>query len=64
MSGWAVETVEDFGRAAYYRYRVSGWNRYTGEKFSWRVPNLDCASYDLSGAFFREPSQKSEASNG
>ena len=50
-TGWAVETVEI--RLGHYRFRTTGWNRYTGEPFTWDVPTL--WGYDLSQAFVRSP---------
>lgn len=53
MNGWKAIVVTRL-RDAVYKFRVDGWNRYTGERFSWRVPNVD-RGFDLSDAFFREP---------
>jgi hypothetical protein len=49
--GWKVAVVTKLNGAV-YKYHVDGWNRYTGEAFSWDVPSIE-RGYDLSEAYFR-----------
>lgn len=43
--GWEVFTVRDNGRLCHYRYSITGWNHYTGEDFSWTVPDMNSIQY-------------------
>jgi hypothetical protein len=56
MLGWKIETCTDRGPRHFYRFRVCGWNRYTGEAFAWDVPTdprTENYGYDLLNAYFR-----------
>lgn len=52
---WRVESIcltseaRKVGTNAAYRFHVRG-RHASGESFSWAVPDVKCARYDLSGA--------------
>jgi hypothetical protein len=52
---WIVHRIKDHGPGTYYRYSIEGTNLnyeegHASRRFSWSVPGLDDARYDLSSA--------------